>query len=172
MTRPELARHIGMESEVLVSELPVQASIVRRFCQAVMDENPMYWVPNEDNREYGGPVAPPLFPAFMFGRFFGSPDPIQINADNPDYDGLNFGGVLPEIEALRGYAMLNGGSELQFHGYARHGEHVSRQSRYADIVERDTRRGAMVFVTTENDYRNPQQELLLRVRTTLLWRAP
>lgn len=170
MSKPELSSYIGLESEVVRSELPVEASIVRRFCQAVMDENPMYWTPNEDNRAYGGPVAPPLFPTFMFGRTFGSPDPIQLNAENPGYDGLNFSRVLPEIEPIRGYAMLNGGSEVDFFGYARHGEHVNRQARYSNIVERDTRKGRMVFVTTESDFRNPRNDLLLRVRTTLIWR--
>jgi len=165
-------KYIGIESQIEVACDAVERGAVRRYAQAIMDEDPIYSEPCANNARYGGPVAPPLYPTHLMRRPFGAPDPIQDNARNPDFDGLSLGTTsgLPEIEPLKGYALLNGGSEIELFRYARHGETVTVKSRYADITEKETSKGAMIFVVLESEYRNGAGELLLRARRTLIRR--
>ncbi len=165
-------RYVGMETESEVACDPVERGAVRRFAQAIMDEDPIFWGPTRNNARYGGPVAPPLFTAHMFRRAFGSEDPLAKNARNPDFDGLAATSTqgLPELEPLRGYALLNGGIEVELFRYARHGETVKLKSRYASITGKDTSKGPMIFVTIESEYRTGAGELLLRTRRTQIRR--
>jgi acyl dehydratase len=168
-----LKEYVGMQSEVEVACDVVERGAVRRYAQAVMNEDPIFSKACENNVRYGGPVAPPLFPTHLFRRPFGAPDPIQDNARNPDFDGIvgaNSSQALPEIEPLNGYALLNGGSEIEFYRYARHGETIRLQSRYADITEKETSKGQIVLVVTESEYHNEHGDLLMRTRRTTIRR--
>ena len=165
-------KYIGLESQTEIACDPVERGAVRRYAQAIMDEDPIFWAPCENNRLYGGPVAPPLYPTHLFRRPFGTPDPIQENARNPDFDGIGATAAqgLPEIEPLKGSALLNGGTEIEFYRYARHGERVKLKSRYADIYEKATSKGPMIFVVIESEYRTGDEELLIRTRRTQIRR--
>jgi len=168
----EIKSYIGFTSESEVACDVVEKGAVRRYAQAVMDEDPMFWEACDHNARYGGPVAPPLYPTLLFRRSFGAPDPIQENASNPDFDGFTSpsGQGLPAIAGLSHLAVLNGGSELEFFRYALHGETVVVQQRYADIHERESSKGPMVFVVIEAEYRTSEGELLLRARRTQIRR--
>lgn len=169
---PEAAKaYVGVQSGTELACDCVERGAVRRYAQAIMDDDPMYWEECETNARYGGPVAPPIFPTHMFRRTFGTPDPVQQNARDPDYDGAaRVRGGLPEIEPLKGLTVLNGGSEIEFYRYARHGERVKLRSRYVDIREKQTSKGPMILVISESDYLNGDDELLLRVRHTRIRR--
>jgi hypothetical protein len=165
-------RFIGMESQAEFTCDAVERGAVRRYAQAIMDEDPIYDGLCDNNAAYGGPVAPPLYPVHLIRRGFGEPDAIQQHAGDPAFDGLGPVATqgLPEIEPLKGYALLNGGTEIEFLRYARHGERVQLKSRYADITEKQTSKGAMILVTLETEYRNGDGDLLVRFRRTLLRR--
>lgn len=169
---PEAAKaYIGVQSETEVACDCVEPGAVRRYAQAIMDEDPIFWQDCEANARYGGPVAPALFPTHMFRRAFGTPDPVQENARDPDYDGsTKLRGGLPEIEPLKSFSVLNGGSEIEFYRYARHGETVKLRARYADIVEKQTSKGPIILVFSETDYLTGNDELLMRVRHTRIRR--
>ena len=168
-----LKQYVGMQSETDVACDVVERGGVRRYAQAIMNEDPIFSEPCDNNARYGGPVAPPLYPTHLFRRPFGAPDPIQNNAHNPDFDGIvaaTSSQGLPEILPLKGYALLNGGSEIEFFSYARHGETISVRSRYADISEKETSKGPIVLVVTESDQRNGEGDLLIRTRRTQIRR--
>ena len=167
-----LKKYIGLQSETETACDPVERGAVRRYAQAIMDEDPIYSEACANNARFGGPVAPPLYPTHMFRRAFGAPDPLQLRARDPDFDGLSATSAqgLPELEPIKHLALLNGGSEIEFFRYARHGESVTLRSRYADIVEKETSKGPMLFVTIETEYRNGDGELLMTVRRTLIRR--
>jgi len=168
---PEAAKaYIGLTSEKEVACDPVERGAVRRYAQAIMDEDPAYLKECEANARYGGAVAPPIFPTHMLRRPFGAPDPIQDHADDPNYDGAGFSQGLPKIEPLKALSLLNGGSELEFFRYARHGEVVTVQSRYASITEKQTSKGPIILVVIESDYCNGDGDLLVRVRRTTIRR--
>jgi len=159
---------IGRESAPSSAFELVEPGAVRRFAQAIMDNDPIYW--NEEaatNRGYGGPVAPPLFPGFVFRRAPGTPDPLDRAKQNPDFDGIGGagGGHLPPIPNLPPRT-LNGGVEAEFFALARHGDRITSQSRYADIYEREGRTGKMVFIVTETTYTNQDGQVLVKIRNT------
>ena len=167
-----LKKYIGLQSESEFACDPVERGAVRRYAQAIQDEDPIFSEACANNARFGGPVAPPLYPTHMFRRAFGAPDPLQLRARDPDFDGLGATSAqgLPELEPIRHLALLNGGSEIEFFRYARHGETVKLRSRYADIVEKETSKGPMLFVTIETEYRNGDDELLMTTRRTLIRR--
>lgn len=170
---PEAAKkYIGMQSETEIACETVERGAVRRYAQAIMDEDPIFSEPCANNARFGGPVAPPLFPTHMFRRAFGKPDPMQERARDPEFDGIGAISAqgLPELEPMKHLALLNGGSEIEFFRYARHGETVKLRSRYADIIEKETSKGPMIFVIIETEYRNGEDELLMKARRTLIRR--
>ena len=83
----EVRRYIGLSTGPIEASEPVEKGEVRRFAQAIMDEHPRYAEERPDDR-FGAPIAPPLFPALMFRRPLGKPDPL-LHAGDPDYDGLS-----------------------------------------------------------------------------------
>lgn len=170
MLTDEIRSFIGRGSQAMTACDTVEPGQVRRYAQAIMDDDPNY-APGAMPERYGGPVAPPLYPAFMFRRPLGSPDVLTERAEDPDFDGLvpAASDGLPELP-LRGRALLNGGSEFEFFRFARHGETVVQRSRYADIYEKDSKSGPMLFVVTETEYRTGEGELIMRARKTSIRR--
>jgi len=151
---------------------PVEQGAVRRFAQAIMDDDPA-WSPDAGTaNRYGGPVAPPLFPNHMLRRPFGTPDLVQARAHDDDFDGVVPPPGLPPIAPIAHLPVLNGGSEFEFFRYARLGERVTLRQRYADIYQKPSATGSMIFVVIESEIGTLDGELLLRARRTLLRRAP
>lgn len=161
--------YIGVSSEMLDAPEPVEQGAVRRFAQAILDEDPIFHTGHDI---YGGPVAPPLFPQMMFKRPFGAPDPLREHARNPDYDGASGGTTqsLPQIPDFRGMGVLNGGLEIEFLRYARHGEKVRMRSRYDDITEKQTSKGPIILLQIVSEYFTEDGELLVRIRQTSIRR--
>ncbi len=158
----EVRRYIGFDTGPMKSGERVERGEVRRFAQAIMDENPRY-AESEDGGRFGAPIAPPLFPALMFRRPLGNPDPLADAAD-PDYDGLSLVTAtgLPELP-LPGRALVSAGVEAEFYRYARHGESIVQRSVYRDIYERESRQGGLLlFTIIESEFRTAEGELLLR----------
>jgi hypothetical protein len=149
----------------------VEQGAVRRFAQAIMDDDAAYAPGSGAGTRYGGPIAPPLFPNHMLRRPFGSPDAVQERAHDPDFDGLVSTTALPSLDELAGLPVLNGGSQFEFFRYARHGESVTVRQRYADIHEKRASKGTLVVVVIEDEIRGAGGELLLRSRRTLLRRT-
>jgi len=167
----EIRSYIGQQSGAITACDAVEPGAVRRYAQAIMANGDTDYAPNANPARYGGPVAPPIYPAFMFRRPLGTPDVLTERAEDPDFDGLVSAASdgLPELP-LPGRALLNGGSEIEFFRYARHGEQVTQQSRYADIYERVSKNGPLLFVVVETEYRTTGGDLLLRARKTIIRR--
>lgn len=172
MITDDVRAYIGPWSEVEIACDPVEQGAVRRFAQAIMDDDPDYGPDTDAGGRYGGPVAPPLFPNHMMRRPFGTPDPIQEHAADPGFDGAVPGQGLPVIRPLAHLPVLNGGSEFEFFRYARFGETVTVRQRYADIHEKQTGKGTMILVVIETELHTGAGDLLLRARRTLIRRAP
>ncbi len=166
----EIRSYIGRQSDTVTACDAVEPGAVRRYVQAIMADDDRDYAPDAAAARFGGPVAPPIYPAFMFRRPLGTPDVLNERAEDPDFDGLVSAASdgLPELP-LPGRALLNGGSEIEFLRFARHGEQVSQHSRYADIYERQSKNGPMLFVVVETEYA-VGAEVLLRVRKTIIRR--
>jgi acyl dehydratase len=167
-----VAAYIGVSTDHEFAPEAVEAGAVRRFAQAIMDDDPVYWQEGPATARHGGPVAPPLFPTAMFRRPFGTPDPFAEQAGNPDYDGAGTIATmgLPEILPFRGYNVLAGGSEVEFTRYAKWGERVRVRSSYADIEAKQTSKGMLFLIHILSEFTTTEGELLMRVRRTSLRR--
>lgn len=168
----EHRRLLGKPGPRQIAAQPVSDDALRRFVQGVMEPDPVHWDEQAARQSrYGTVVAPPLFPLHASRRPAGGPDPLDRLADDPDWDGAGGGGAggLPPLD-LPLDRILNGGTEAEFFRLARIGDVISMQSRYARMEEREGRSGPMVLVTVETEYRNQDDELLMRVRTTMIRR--
>jgi acyl dehydratase len=170
---PAVRALIGMEGEPQTCWEPVERSEIRRFAQAIMDDDPIFW--NDayaKNTRYGTVVAPPLFPLFAYRSTPGSPDLLADAATDPDFDG--FAGLtttgLPLIHLPQLPRLLNGGNEVELYQLPKLGDHLTARSKYVDIYEKTGRSGTMVFIVIETRYTNQDEALLMISRITLIRR--
>jgi hypothetical protein len=164
----EVRSLIGAETEFSEAPHPVEASEVRRFHQATLDESPRYW--DASASRYGGPVAPLGFPVHAFRRAPGTPDPLD-SMDDPDFDGVQreLRPGLPAI-LLPFKRLLNGGYRYRFFRYAAIGDRILVRSRYKDIYQRQGKTGPMVFVLIEDEYVTHDRKPLLTTVNTMIMR--
>ena len=168
----EVKALIGAEAPPSTMWGTISADSVRRFIQAIMDNDPVYWDEEyAEQTKYGGVVCPPLYPGFASRRPPGTPEPLDALKDNRDWDGIGGGGGsgLPPMN-LPVQRVLNGGVEAEFFQLAKIGDQVTATTRYKDVADRTGRSGYMVFVRTETEYRNQDGELLSRVINTSIRR--
>ena len=166
-------KYIGMTGTPTVSE-PIESDMVRRFTQAIMDNDPVYY-----DREiaaaskFGAVVAPPLFPLFVLRRRPGTPDPLQSVIDDPNSDGTADAGAvlagLPRVETpLK--RRLNGGSEIEIYRCARLGERVIATPNYRSITAKQSKQGPMLVIVTETRFTTEAGDLLVVSRQASLRR--
>ena len=167
----EVRAFIGRIGTTEVACDTVEQGAVRRYAQACMDTSARYLPSSEDPR-FDGPVAPPLYPMNMFRRAPDTPDPFEERASDPHFDGIvgSTAQGLPSLPLPPGTGLLNAGTEIEIFRYARIGDTVTAVSRYADIREKTTSKGAMLMVVIETEYRSGHGDLLLRVRKTQIRR--
>jgi acyl dehydratase len=170
---PEIEALIGLEGHPQTCWEPVERSEVRRFAEAVMDDDPIFW--NDayaKQTRYGSVVAPPLFPLFAHRRPPGSADPLARAVTEPDFDG--FVGLLttglPPVPLPMLPRLLNGGNEVELYRLPKLGERITARAKYLDIYEKTGRSGTMVFIVVETRYTNQHDELLMISRLTLIRR--
>ena len=123
----ELASGIGKASSPR-SEV-VEKGAIRRFINALSDQNPLY----EDDEfagksRYGGKIAPPLFALTFNRRRRPQPDP-----------------VLAEL----GMSGLNAGNEFEFFEPIREGDVITHTTKLIDVKERTGKLGRMFIRTNE-----------------------
>jgi acyl dehydratase len=170
----EVRAFIGRESETIVATDEVELGAVRRFAQAIMDEDPNYWDAGVASASrFGGLITPPLYPLHAFRRASGTPDPLAAAAADPDYDGAGQGlagrlGLPPLPLGLK--RMLNGGNDVEIYALARSGDRIRARSRYLDIYQKEGRSGPLVFVIIETTYETTEGARLLVSRQTQVWR--
>jgi len=147
---------------------------LRRFTQAIMDPDPLYW---DDayakTTRYGQVITPPIYCSYLARRAQpGEEDSVtRAFAENPESDGI--GGIvgtrkgsLPPIPTpLK--RILNAGNEIELRQYPKLGDRIYSQARYYDIKERVAKDGThMLIVTTETIYTNQDGEVLCMLRAS------
>ena len=125
----EMRDVIGVESEAITYD--VEKGAVRKFAEAIGDDNPLY-VDEEAARKsrYGGVIAPPTFMRSMSaGR-----SRATVQSPYP--------------------AALDGGSEWEYFEPVRPGDRISVTVKVSDMFEREGRLGNMLFIIRETSYVN------------------
>ncbi len=169
----EVRALIGAESSVETACDIVERGAVRRYVQAYMDDDPMFYSDDATKAlPWRVPVAPPLFPMNIFRQPFGTPDPFAAHENNPDFDGIvgSTAQGLPPLPLPKNIGLLNAGTEVELLRYAQHGEQVTAKSRYHSITEKQSSKGPMLLVVIETEYRGGDGSLLLKVQKTQIRR--
>jgi hypothetical protein len=172
-TVEDYSEYNGVTGEQRIAHAPLEKDMIRRFVQAVMDDDPVYY--DDDfagSTKFGGVVAPPLYPVHAFRRPAGSPDPLDIFKENREADGSTGIGAsvgLPPIKSPY-KRLLNGGNEIEFYRCLRVGETAVSTSRYVDVSLKDGKNGKLLVVVIETDVRTQDGEPLLLNRQSLIWR--
>jgi len=168
------AKYQGMQGEPQTAAMPLERDTLRRFVQAIMDQDPAYYdEAYAAKTKFDGLTAPPLYPVHAFRLPADVPDPLAVVARDPSADGtagimgVSFG--LPPIESPY-RRLLNGGNEIEFYRSLRVGERVVAQPKYADVTLKEGKSGHMLLVTVETRFTNEAGEPLLLNRQTLIWR--
>lgn len=160
----------GLVGAPLIST-PLDADALRRFVQAVMDDDPGYHDP--DAAPHGAVEAPPLYPVHAVRQAAGAPDPLDSLTRDPEADGTgDLGGTLYGLPPVHGAfkRLLNGGNEIAFHRCLWLGERVVATPRYHSVELKHGRSGDMLLVVIETRFTTAEGELLLVNRQTAIWR--
>jgi len=154
MLPEEVTKSIGKAGDVIILE--VEKGAIRRYADAVDDQNPLYW--DEEyarNSSYGSIIAPP--------GFFGWPTKWARGSTFPV-----FSEVMVELMAglaKAGYSQtIDGGIDYEFFCPVRAGDTLSASSVIKDITEREDKAGKVVFMITETTYTNQNSDLVAKVR--------
>ncbi|CAI8354130.1 MAG: MaoC family dehydratase [SAR202 cluster bacterium] len=173
---PEVQAMIGVEGDIVEMMGVVDQEYLRRFAQALMDPDPMYW--DEEwakNSKFGRLTVPPIMVSYMSSRIpLGGGDPVtQAFEENPFSDGIGSVkkfGELPNVptDLVR---VVNGGNELELYEYPSIGDRIKFQHRYSDIRERVGREGnPFLLITRETKFYNQDDHLLCITRATTIRR--
>ena len=136
-------------------------SDIRRYTQAVMDDNPLYYDEAYAKKtRFGGVVAPGVFPVRYLPRQAGTPD--LMRQASPNWDGGITSKSLETWVKLCPEDMheFNAGSELEVFQHARPGDVISGRDVTVDVYEKTGRAGRMVFFVIESTYTNQKDEIL------------
>ena len=163
----EMKSMVGSVLRVWTSGEELSRSDIRRYTQAVMDDNPLYCDDEYANKtRFGGIVAPGVFPTRYLRQLTGSTDPMRDAS--PDWDGSLPGGSVAMFAKLwpEDRHEFNAGSELQVFQHAQPGDIVSVKDILVDVYERTSKRGTVGYFIIETIYTNQRGEILCIDRQT------
>ena len=125
----EARKQIGKMGEVRT--LDVERGAIRRFAEAIGDDNPVFNNEREARKtRFGSMIASPTFCRSLSAPIVD----VQFN-----------------MQSFRG---LDGGSDWEYFEPIRAGDRITVQTKIADLRESEGRLGPMVFITTETTYTN------------------
>ena len=154
MVPDELKQHIGKIDPPHVRE--VEKGSIRRYAEAVGDNNPLYY--DEEyakDTKYGGVIAPP-------GFFGWSMKPATTS------EGI-IGLMTAMIEA--GYAgILDGGMAYEFFLPVRAGDTLIASPRVKDVNAKEGKSGTMMICQFEVTYLNQNGDMVAKASQTLIGR--
>jgi acyl dehydratase len=137
----EARKQIGKMGEARTHE--VERGAIRRFAEAIGDENPLFNSERDARKtRFGGMIAPPTFCRSLMAPMVD----VQLN-----------------MTSFRG---LDGGSDWEYFEPIRPGDRITVQTKIADLRESEGRLGPMVFITTETTYTNQFGQLCAIQRST------
>jgi acyl dehydratase len=177
MTEPaitdEMRAAIGRESSPRTAWDEVSRGEIRRYAQAVMDPNPVYWDEGHARgTKFGGVVAPPFLPGKIYRVPPDAPDPLR--EDLGAWDGAHTprGESDLKIPWPAGWIVLHGSDEAEIYQLARPGDTITSRSKLVDMYERQGRSGRLVMAVTETSYFNQDGDLLYLNRGVSVARPP
>lgn len=159
MLPKELTQLIGKAGKKRLLE--VEKGAIRKYADAVGDQNPLFWDEGYASKSrFGAMIAPP--------GFFGWPAkwlPVGPFVD-PSY--MDVVDAIGEAGYSRG--LFFGGAECDFYLPVRAGDVISATLRVKDIFEREGKNGKLIFLVMETTYVNQNGELVAMVCDNMIYR--
>ena len=139
--------------------MEVEKGAIRKFADAVDDQNPLYWDEGyARNSRYGAIITPPGF--FGWPTTWTGGGPLFSEATTQLMDAL----------AKTGYSRLfDGGIEYEFFTPVRAGDTLMARSMFKNIAERKSQGEVRVFVFTETIYHNQNGHLVAKVKQIFVY---
>ena len=141
----------------------VEKGAVRRFAEAVDDNNPLYMDEEYARKsKYGSIIAPPGFFGWPLKQTRGSPLAVDIP---------------PELEAAfekAGYPLslvLDGGMEYEFFAPIRAGDILTAVTTIRNLRERSSETGSIIVSFLDTVYHNQQGELVAKQQLMFVRRS-
>jgi uncharacterized OB-fold protein/acyl dehydratase len=140
---------------------PVNQPMIRHWCEAVGDANPVYTDPDAAVASvHGGVVAPPVMLQAWVMRGV---------RPRPTTGGNARDELMAILDAAGFTSVVATDCEQEYHRYLRLGDHLSMTSTIESISdEKTTALGAGHFITTRSDYHDQQGELVASMRFRIL----
>ena len=140
---------------------PVNQPMIRHWCEAIGDANPIYTDPEAAGRSvHGGVVAPPVMLQAWVMR---GVKPRPASGGNARDE------LMAILDAAGFTSVVATDCEQEYHRYLRLGDHLSMTSTIESISdEKTTALGVGHFVTTRSDYRDQHGELVGSMRFRIL----
>ena len=150
----DLQKKVGTEAKPV--RLEIEKGLIRRYVEAVGDNNPL-WQDEEYARgtTYGGIIAPPWLLCALMATFPGSSQPKTLPS------------AVPEVTLPR-KRVLDGGGEWEFSLPLRLGDTITARTKLGKVFEREGRIGKMLFFVYETKYTNQRGELVATSSSTLI----
>ena len=137
----EARKQIGKLGEART--LDVERGAIRRFAEAIGDDNPLFNNEREARKtRFGGMIATPTFCRSLSAAI------VDVKLDMQQFRGLD------------------GGSDWEYLEPIRPGDRITVQTKIADLRESEGRLGPMVFITTETTYTNQFGQVCVIQRAT------
>ncbi len=159
----ELQSLVGTRAEPRRAIDPVNRTMIRQWCEAMDDHNPVYRDPAAAERSiHGGLVAPPamLDAWMMIGQ---APRSLQGGQSSP------LGAVLPRLDEAGFVGVVATNAEHEYERYLRPGDELTaHETLEAVSPEKKTGLGTGHFVTTVTEYRDADDRTVGRMRWSIL----
>jgi uncharacterized OB-fold protein/acyl dehydratase len=140
---------------------PVNQPMIRHWCEAIGDDNPIYTDPEAAARSaHGGVVAPPVMLQAWVMRGI---------KPRPTSGGNARDELMAILDAAGFSSVVATDCEQEYHRYLRPGDHLSMTSTIESISEeKKTALGTGHFITTRSDYHDQRGELVGSMRFRIL----
>lgn len=154
MVPDELKQHIGKIDPPHVRE--VERGAIRRYADAVGDDNPLYFDEEyASESRYGTIIAPPGF----FGWSMQSV---------PSSEGII--GLMTAMINAGYYRILDGGMSYEFFLPVREGDIMIASPKIKDVTAKEGKSGTMMVCDFETTYLNQNGDLVAKAYQTLIGR--
>ena len=158
---------VGQEGPTFVSRDPVNLPMIRHWCDAMEDHNPVYTDPGAAAGSiHGGIVAPPaMLMAWSMRGLEPSPAASSARAETPDVSN----NVYRALDAAGFTSVVATNSEHDYIRYLRPGDEIHSTQVLEDVSEeKKTGLGVGHFVTTTTEYCNQDGESVGRMLFRIL----
>jgi hypothetical protein len=146
---------------------PVNLPMIRHWCDAIGDENPVYTQPEAANQSlHGGIVAPPTMLQAWGMR--------GLERHPPEAAAQARGGGPNQLLNEAGYtSVVATDCEQDYKRYLQPGDLLTTESQLESVSsEKHTGLGDGYFVTTKTTYRDQNRDVVAEMRFRILWFKP